>query len=121
MPKVCPECNTPIIGRSDKKFCSDQCRYLFNNRLKTDKEKEIIRINSILRKNRTILKRLNPIGKTTVRKNILEAEKFDFNYYTHTYLTSTGEKYYFCYEYGYHLMVNEKVLVVNWQPYMNSK
>jgi predicted nucleic acid-binding Zn ribbon protein len=67
MPKICPECNEPFVGRSDKKFCSDQCRYLHNNRLKNDKEKEVIRINSILRRNRTILKRLNPIGKTTVR------------------------------------------------------
>ena len=121
MPKVCPECNTPLIGRADKKFCSDQCRYLHNNRLKTDKEKEVIRINSILRKNRTILKRLNPIGKTTVRNEVLTAERFDFSYYTHTYITNYGDKYCFCYEYGYHLLPEGKVVIVNWQPYMDRK
>jgi hypothetical protein len=120
MTKACPECKAILIGRSDKKFCSDQCRYLHNNRLKTDKEKEVIRINSILRKNRTILKRLNPVGKTTVRKEVLVAEGFDFRYYTHTYITGNDNEYHFCYEYGYNFLPNERVLIVNSQPYMNK-
>jgi len=120
MSNICPECKTSFSGRSDKKFCSDQCRYLHNNRLKEDKEKEVIRITSILRKNRTILKRLNPVGKTTVRNEVFAIEKFDFNYYTHTYITSKGDKYFFCYEYGYHLLPNERIIIINWQPYMKA-
>jgi endogenous inhibitor of DNA gyrase (YacG/DUF329 family) len=73
MEKKCSECGNKVIGRADKKYCSDQCRAIHNNRLKFDKEKEVIRINSILRKNRTILKKYSPVGKTTVRKEILIA------------------------------------------------
>jgi hypothetical protein len=120
MERKCAECNNIIKGRADKKFCSDQCRYLYNNRLKLDKEKEVLRINSILRKNRTILKRLNPVGKTTVRKEVLKAEKFDFNYFTHIYITNKGNTYYFCYEYGYLPLQDEKILIVNWQNYMKT-
>ena len=34
MPEVkkCPECGGKIIGRADKKFCSDQCRLLHAGR-----------------------------------------------------------------------------------------
>jgi len=32
----CPECGEKIIGRADKKFCSDQCRNSYNNRLNSD-------------------------------------------------------------------------------------
>ncbi len=120
MEKKCPECGNHITGRADKKFCSDQCRAIHNNRLKSDKEKDVLRINSILRKNRSILKKYSPIGKTTVRKEVLTAEKFDFNYFTHIYRTNKGNTYYFCYEYGYLLIQDEKLLIVNWQDYMKA-
>ncbi|MFD2515399.1 hypothetical protein ACFSRY_16115 [Pontibacter locisalis] len=34
--------------------------------------------------------------------------------------TSKGNTYHFCYDYGYLLLEGEKVLVVNWQPYMEK-
>ena len=43
---------------------------------------------------------------------------FDYRFYTHQYKTAKGEIYYFCYEYGYHVISAEKALVVNWQNYM---
>jgi len=115
---ACAECGNPIVGRSDKKFCSDQCRYMFNNRQKQDKEKEVLRINSILRKNRTVLKTLSPIGKTTVRKEVLASLNFNFRYFTNIYNTK-NMVYYFCYEYGYAYLPDDKALIINWQPYMN--
>ena len=30
--KVCPVCGEKIVGRSDKKYCSDECRTFANNR-----------------------------------------------------------------------------------------
>ena len=44
MKKQCPECNDPIVGRTDKKFCSDGCRNSFNNRVNKD-QKNLIRWN----------------------------------------------------------------------------
>lgn len=31
MKRVCLNCGTPIYGRSDKKFCSHNCRAYYNN------------------------------------------------------------------------------------------
>lgn len=121
MTKKCSECGSQIIGRADKKFCSDQCRAIYNNRLKSDKEKDVLRINSILRKNRSILKKYSPVGKTTVRKEILVAEMFNFNFFTHIYRAKNGNTYFFCYEYGYMPVDGNKILIVNWQGYMEPK
>ncbi len=116
---TCLECNTPLKGRLDKKFCNDQCRYLYNNRKKRKHEAAILYINSVLRKNRSILKTLSPIGKTTVRKKLLINSGFNFDFHTHIYRTNSGMIYYFCYEYGYTLAPEEKVILVTYQPYMN--
>ena len=34
--KTCLECGEPILGRSDKKFCSDLCRNAYNNKANSD-------------------------------------------------------------------------------------
>ncbi|MBN2521295.1 MAG: hypothetical protein JXB17_12355, partial [Bacteroidales bacterium] len=60
--KLCTECGEPIHGRSDKKFCCDQCRNIFNNRLNSNLNNYMRNINNVLRKNRRILAELNPNG-----------------------------------------------------------
>jgi len=92
----CQQCQTELKGRIDKKFCSDQCRFLFNNQKKRASEITISNVNQVLRRNRTILKSYNPVGKTTIRKTLLSAQQFSFDFYTHIYRTKTGMEYYFC-------------------------
>lgn len=114
--RKCPECGEKIIGRADKKFCSDQCRNTYNNRLNSDASNTVRNINNILRKNRRILQELNKqSGKTMVTKDILLSNGFNFTYNTHTYTTKKGVNYYFCYEQGY-LFLEDKnlyLLVIN--------
>ena len=99
--KSCPVCGDPIIGRIDKKFCSDQCRNAFNNQ-KNNQPSEIIRnINNILKNNHRILTELNPEGKTKISRKKLVLKGFNFDYFTHIYTTQKGTTYYFCYEQGY--------------------
>ena len=99
--RTCPVCGETIIGRADKKFCSDQCRNEFNNKQNQDSNCTIRRINYTLRKNRRILEELNPEGKAKIVKNKLDNKGFDFRYFTSIYRTKTGNTYYFCYEQGY--------------------
>jgi len=98
--RKCLECNEEILGRSDKKFCDDQCRNAYNNKLNSDKIKIIKTINNILLKNRRILVLLNPSGKTKVHKDKLLTKGYDFKYHTHTYTTKENAHYHFCYDYG---------------------
>ncbi len=108
--RKCPECGEKIIGRADKKFCSDQCRNTYNNRLNSDTSNTVRNINNILRKNRRILQELNKqSGKTMVTKEALLTNGFNFTYHTHTYTTKKGDVYQFCYEQGY-LYLDDKDL-----------
>jgi len=118
--RLCPECEFEIIGRIDKKFCSDQCRNTFNNRLKQDANNYIRNINNILRKNRRILSELNPKGKSKVTRYKLIEKGFNFDYYTNTYSTKTGKTYYYCYEYGYLPIEEDHFFLVMKQEYVDG-
>jgi predicted nucleic acid-binding Zn ribbon protein len=101
MHRKCPECGDRIIGRADKKFCSDSCRNAHNNRLNKDSTNLIRNINNRLRKNYRILQQLNPKKTTKCPKHKLVEHGFNFNYFTSTYTTKAGATYYFVYDQGY--------------------
>jgi predicted nucleic acid-binding Zn ribbon protein len=99
----CVCCNKSVTGRSDKKFCSDQCRTEYNNQKKRLHKPEfsVNRINRILIHNRLILSKLAENHKM-VRVNCerLIHDGFHFNFYTHTIKGKDSLKY-FCYDIGY--------------------
>lgn len=110
--KVCLECGGKITGRADKKFCSDQCRVTYNNKLNRDETAYMNNVTNILRKNRRILLDLNTTGKTKVNRDKLNEKGFDFNYFTSEYVTKEGAVYHFCYEQGYLAMDKNWYLLV---------
>jgi len=101
MERYCLECGAKLHGRMDQKFCSDQCRNTYNNRLNKDETAYMRNVNHALRKNRRILKELNPNGKAKVKKQTLLSKGFVFKYFTHVFKNKEGKIYYFCYEQGY--------------------
>ena len=110
--KVCLECGSKISGRADKKFCSDQCRVSYNNKLNRDETAYMNNVTNILRKNRRVLLELNITGKTKVSRDKLNDKGFDFNYFTSQYKTKDGTIYNFCYEQGYLPLENNWYLLV---------
>src|SRR6478609_10862794 len=94
--KVCLECGSKIIGRADKKFCSDQCRVSYNNKLNSDETNFMRNVNNVLRKNRRILIDLNTTGKSRVSRDKLQQKGFDFNLFTSIYTTKEGAVYHYC-------------------------
>jgi predicted nucleic acid-binding Zn ribbon protein len=110
--RKCPECGEKIIGRADKKFCSDECRNNYNNRQNSDATNLIRNTNNILRKNRRILEELAPEGKAKVHKNKLNEKGFNYSYFTTLYKTQKGSVYYYCYDYGYLPLEHDFYLVV---------
>jgi len=101
MQKDCPECGEKIVGRTDKKFCSDYCRNAFNNKINKDSSNLVRNINNSLRKNYRILQELNPTDKTKTTKSKLLTKGFNFENFTSIYTTKTGTIYYFVYDQGY--------------------
>ena len=80
--KNCLECSEKIVGREDKKFCSDGCRNSYNNKINKDSTNFMRNVNNKLRKNNRILQDLNPEGKGKTSKAKLFAKGFDFEYFT---------------------------------------
>lgn len=70
MERICLDCNAVINGRADKKFCDDQCRTHYNNRIRTEDNSFLNEVNRILKKNRAILNTKNPTGKIKVKQII---------------------------------------------------
>ena len=119
MEKKCLSCEEKIVGRADKKFCSDYCRNTYNNALKTDEKKIARPTNQQLWKNRELLKAKNPTGKSKVKRGVLVKAGFDFSLMTSLYTTSKGSQYRYCYDQGY--LFDEKsdwVLLVEKKEYV---
>lgn len=112
MERVCQECGNELFGRIDKRFCDDQCRSTFYNKRNRDTVNLVRKVNNILRNNRRILEELNPNGKTVVSKKSLLDKGFNFSYFTNTYITKSGKNYFFCYDYGYLALSENKYSVV---------
>jgi hypothetical protein len=107
-------------GRSDKKFCGDQCRASHNNAQRSQSERLIMEVNKVLRKNRTLLKQLNPTGMSIIRKEFLSQNGFNFNYFTSRYKTRDGNEYWFCYDIGWMYLEDEKIRIIEYQSYMKK-
>jgi predicted nucleic acid-binding Zn ribbon protein len=99
--RKCLDCGDTIRGRSDKKFCSDQCRNNYNNRLNRDSNNFVRNVHGLLRKNRRILSDLYGEGKRTVHKDALYALGYNFSFFTHMIESRDGRRFLYCFEYGF--------------------
>lgn len=110
--KNCLECNEKIVGREDKKFCSDGCRNAYNNKINKDSTNFMRNVNNKLRKNYRILSELNGEGKSKTTRSKLMSKGFDFEFFTSIYNTKTGNTYYFLYDQGYRILEDDYYMLV---------
>jgi hypothetical protein len=115
--RLCLDCNKPVKGRTDKKFCNDYCRNHYNNKLKATTHNLVRNINNALGKNRRILEDLLGENDEIIRvsKESMIQHGFQFRYYTHTYKNKKGTIYFFCYDYGYLPLEQDSCLVVKYK------
>ena len=112
MEKACLECNDKIVGREDKKFCSDGCRNAYNNKMNKDSTNYMRNINNKLRKNYRILSELNVEGKSKTTKSKLLSKGYDFEFMTNILHTKSGNTYHFVYDQGYMALDNDYYMLV---------
>ena len=120
MKKTCSVCQTPLKGRTDQQFCSDQCRAAHHNQQRKEKNHYLKDVNRMLKHNRDILQRACPDGKRKVKKALLLQQGFQYGYFTGEYLTQQGHTYYYCYDYGYRIISEEEVLIVQLSSYVQQ-
>jgi len=113
-PRLCLNCEKPVKGRTDKKFCDDYCRNSYNNQLKSNTTNLVRNINNALGKNRRILENQFTEGEemTKTTKQKLIQKGFQFKYFTNTYTNKKGNVYFFCYDLGYLPLENDWYLLV---------
>ena len=112
MLKSCLECGEKIVGREDKKFCSDGCRNAYNNKINKDSTNFMRNVNNKLRKNYRILTTLNVDGKSKTTRAKLLSKGFDFEFFTNILQTKTGNTYHFLYDQGYLALDNDYFMLV---------
>ncbi|WP_338407040.1 hypothetical protein [uncultured Flavobacterium sp.] len=110
--KTCLECEDKIVGREDKKFCSDGCRNAYNNKINKDSTNFMRNVNNKLRKNYRILSVLNVDGKGKATRAKLLSKGFDFEFFTNILETKTGNTYYFVYDQGYRVLEDDYYMLV---------
>lgn len=106
MEQVCKRCGAALHGRTDKKFCSDECRNDWHNDRRRQREKEFRKVNRMLAGNWRILSRKFHSGKRKVKMEELEAENFNFSVYTRVRRKFPGVRIYSCYNLAYRISVN---------------
>ncbi|HEX5002240.1 MAG TPA: hypothetical protein VFW78_07070 [Bacteroidia bacterium] len=78
MEKKCICCGYKVVGRTDKKFCSNGCRYTYHNQLNHLHNNAVRRTQYAARKNKVILETILQRGKKTTTRNDLEQLGFNF-------------------------------------------
>ena len=123
--KICrnEKCEKTVEGRSDRQFCSTYCKseHHYSAKKKTGKTYFKLKVDQVLRKNRSILAKHNIKSKATVRKTVLLEEGFNPKVFTHYYRTNSGDTYLFCYDQGFKEVRDnnkDKYLLVIWQDGM---
>jgi predicted nucleic acid-binding Zn ribbon protein len=99
--RTCSECGDVLMGRADKKFCSDNCRNAYNNRVSGDSNNAMRRTILVLKKNRRILDELYKSDKKKINKKTLLEKGYDYNKLTHFYVNKKNQTYRFCFDYGF--------------------
>ncbi len=111
--RYCLNCKRAIAGRLDKKFCSDSCRTMYNNRLYRERKGSLERIDRILKKNHAIMEKLYSRGEREIDFSELFGMGFNFDYITSLRENpDTGSSFIIgCYDYSYVIDRNGKVTI----------
>lgn len=120
MYKTCLECAEKLLGRSDKKFCSDSCRNTFNNRINREKNRVFLKTNNRLRRNYRLLQKLlaRQDHAHVSREHLLDLG-FDFKSVTRIHITPKGLRIHFLYDIGYYPKDGSNIRLIG--PVKNQK
>lgn len=114
MKRKCKICHKPIVGRSDKIFCSGYCKNYYHSKLRYASKQAAIEINRFLIRNHGILLEILGKRKTQIKvyRNVLEKKKFRFKYHTHLHVNSRNKTFYYIYDLAWMQFSDDEILIV---------
>lgn len=101
MERTCIRCGQPYRGRSDKKFCCDDCRTEYHNHLRRERERGLRAVNRILASNWKILSAQLRAGHCRLPVEELAGLNFNFEVYTGCRRQLPGRRTFWCYNCAY--------------------
>ncbi|MCO5248620.1 MAG: hypothetical protein M9887_06715 [Chitinophagales bacterium] len=112
--KNCKVCEKPIKGRSDKIFCSIECKNYYHKKLRFATKMAAKQIDGYLKRNYKILLELLGGNKIQVKvyRNQLSQKGFRFQYHTHFYINSKNKMYHYLYDLAWMEFSDDEVLII---------
>lgn len=102
-----------MTGRSDKKFCSIECKNTYHIKLRKVTRRATKKTDDLLHRNRSIL--LELLGKRGVRKKIdkslLENKNFNFQLVTGYHLNTRNKMVNYIYDFSWSTFSDRTVLI----------
>ena len=109
----CLLCKDKMQGRSDKKFCSIDCKNYYHIRLRQVTSKATKQIDDLLHRNRSIL--LEILGKRgkqmKVSKEVLDKKKFNYKLVTGYHLNTRNKMVNYVYDFSWSIFSDKKILI----------
>lgn len=111
--RCCRFCGAELYGRSDKKFCDDNCRNNYHYKTKCKEDDGVVKtVNVALSSNREILKSLCAGSKAIVKKKLLDDQDFDYELITNIYKAKSESEYRIVYDYAYKMLNDDDVKIL---------
>ncbi|HRI01260.1 MAG TPA: hypothetical protein PK006_09440 [Saprospiraceae bacterium] len=110
---ICIFCKATLQGRSDKKFCSINCKNQYNYALRQTTKDEVKEIDAYLHRNREILSVImGNYKKLLTQKVVLERAGFRFEYMTGIYHNKENKRFHYVYDYAWAEFTNQELMLV---------
>ncbi len=113
--RFCLFCGRQLYGRTDKKYCDDNCRNNHHYDIKKNNDESVKKVNAVLLHNRDVLRLLNNGSRSLVKKQLLINHCFDFDVITGLYKTKKGMEYRVVYDYAYRNVNEDDVLLIRFR------
>jgi predicted nucleic acid-binding Zn ribbon protein len=112
--KQCIQCGNEFRGRADKKYCSVDCKNIYNYNKRKETQSVTEQIDKILHRNREILSTVMGPKRKRIHIARLELERmgFNFNYITGYYINSAKKTYHYVYDFAWMEFSSQKVMLV---------
>lgn len=113
MKQTCQQCGQEMRGRSDKKFCSTDCKNRYHIEQRRYTRDAVAEVDGYLHRNREILGLLmGSAVKVEIDRLVLSRTGFRYEYHTGTYLNKEGKMYRLVYDYAWMDFSDQKILIV---------
>lgn len=111
--RKCKMCNKLFTGRTDKIFCSPNCKAVYHQKLKQVTNSATASVDKILHRNRSIL--LEIVGKNGISKKVhkshLDQKHFNYSYLTGYHINSQRKTVHYVDDFSWVIFSDQEILI----------